>query len=228
MSFATNQVVAPQPLTRAPQMLMAAPGLPNKYSSGLRSSTYLQAMPSQRSYQLNSRPNSYLGLFKQSARAPQLQGRSRPLMMSKSLFDPQPEDKNKKNDITARFDWMGKTKEEREEESYEMKQPDAKPEMPSELKFVFRDYFYEVVKIDIGEGYKIMRENIKPSWRDAQCALSVVKVPLPCGMVLANVEKEEGRGVKGVIEVIDLIEGGNAEKAGIKVGDAIRGCNAVA
>ena len=30
--------------------------------------------------------------------------------------------------------------------------------MPMNLEFVFRDYFYEVVKIDIGEGYKIMRE----------------------------------------------------------------------
>ena len=46
-------------------------------------------------------------------------------------------------------------------------------------------------------------------------------------MVIANVENEEGRGVKGIIEVIELVEGGNAEKAGIKVGDAMRGCNAI-
>ena len=44
-------------------------------------------------------------------------------------------------------------------------------------------------------------------------------------MVLATVENDESR-ISGVVEVIELIEGGNAEKAGIKVGDAFRGCNA--
>ena len=146
-------------------------------------------------------------------------------MMAKSLFDPEPEKKAK--DITSRFDWIGKSKQE-QEESYDLKKmPDAKEQMPSKLVFIFRDYFYEIVNIDIGVGYKMMREQIKPSWRDAKCALSIVKVPLPCGLVIANVQSEEGRGVRGVVEVIELVEGGNAEKAGIRVGDAMRACNAV-
>lgn len=102
--------------------------------------------------------------------------------------------------------------------------------MPTKVDFVWRDYYYEVVKIDIGEGIKIMRENIRSSWKDlgGKTALAVVKVPLPCGMVIGNLENEEGRLVgAGILEVIEVIEGGNADKAGIKVGDAFRGCNAV-
>ena len=102
--------------------------------------------------------------------------------------------------------------------------------MPTKVDFVWRDYYYEVVKIDIGEGIKIMRENIRSSWKDlgGQTALAVVNVPLPCGMVIANLENEEGRlAGAGILEVIEVIEGGNADKAGIKVGDAFRGCNAI-
>ena len=86
--------------------------------------------------------------------------------------------------------------------------------MPLEANFEFRNYFYEVVKIDIGEGYKIMRENVRSSWKDMESSLTVVKVPLPCGMVLGDVKDTEGR-IPGVIEVIEVVEGGNAQKAGI-------------
>ena len=145
--------------------------------------------------------------------------------MAKSLFDPSPEDK----DPTARFDWIGKSKKE-QEELYDLKKPEEKDPMPTTVDFVWRDYYYEVVKIDIGEGYKIMRENVRSSWKDqgGKTALTVVKVPLPCGMVISNLENEEGRlAGAGILEVVEVIEGGNAEKAGIKVGDAFRGCNAI-
>ena len=33
-----------------------------------------------------------------------------------------------------------------------------KPQMPRKLVFPNRQYFYEVIEIDIGEGYKMMRE----------------------------------------------------------------------
>jgi C-terminal processing protease CtpA/Prc len=129
------------------------------------------------------------------------------------------------DDVTSRFDWVGKSKEE--QAANQPTAPDAKEAMPTTINFVFRDYYYEVVNIDIGEGYKIMREKIRSSWKDMKfkTALAVVNVPLPCGMVLATVENDESR-ISGVVEVIELIEGGNAEKAGIKVGDAFRGCNA--
>ena len=132
-----------------------------------------------------------------------------------------------KDDITARFDWIGKSKEELKKEQQE-KGPEEKEPMPTFLDFVWRNYYYEVVKIDIGEGYKIMRENIRSSWKDldGQTALGVVKVPLPCGMMLEQVENENGR-IPGVIQVAEIYPGGNADKAGIKVGDAFRACNAI-
>lgn len=131
------------------------------------------------------------------------------------------------DDLSSQFEWMGKNKEKgKKEEEPAPQEPPEKDPMPTTLDFVFRNYYYEVIKIDIGEGYKIMRENVKSSWKDSQSALAVVKVPLPCGMVLSKLDDETGR-ISGVIEVTELVEGGNAEKAGIKVGDAFRACNAV-
>jgi len=56
--------------------------------------------------------------------------------------------------------------------------------MPTKLEFVQRKYYYEIVDIDIGEGYKMMRENFRPSWKDESGSLSVVKCDLPLGMVI--------------------------------------------
>ena len=48
---------------------------------------------------------------------------------------------------------------------------------------------------------------------------------MPLGMVIDEVKNLDGRK-KGHFEVVEVMEDSNAEKAGIKVGDAIRACNA--
>ena len=99
--------------------------------------------------------------------------------------------------------------------------------MPRTLTFGNRKYFYEIIDIDIGEGYKMMKETFKASWRDENSCLAVVKCELPLGMVIDEVKDTEGR-LSGIYEISEVYEGGNAEKAGIKVGDALRACNASA
>ena len=50
--------------------------------------------------------------------------------------------------------------------------------------------------------------------------MTTLKCEMPLGMVLDEVKNLEGRK-KGHFEVTEVFEGSNAEKAGIKVGDAI-------
>merc|ERR1711988_530039 len=83
--------------------------------------------------------------------------------------------------------------------------------------FQKRSYFYGMVKVELGEGFKPMTEVFNPSWKDDQCSLCVVEVPLPMGMDI-----EESATMKGRIEVAEIVEGSNAEKAGIRVGDVLR------
>ena len=104
------------------------------------------------------------------------------------------------------------------------KQPE-KPETPTTAEFVFRNYYYNVVNVDIGEGFKMMRETFNSSWVDEESALTVMKCPMPLGMVIDEVKDLEGRK-KGIFEIVEVFEDSNAEKAGIKVGDAVRACNA--
>lgn len=59
--------------------------------------------------------------------------------------------------------------------------------MPRKLEFANRQYFYEVVEIDIGEGYKMMREKFSASWRDNESTLAVVRCDMPLGMVIDEV-----------------------------------------
>ena len=113
-----------------------------------------------------------------------------------------------------------------EEKSEENKPPVSdKPETPTTAEFVFRNYYYNVVNVDIGEGFKMMRETFNSSWLDEESAVTVLKCPMPLGMVIDEVKNLEGRK-KGHFEIVEVFEDSNAEKAGIKVGDAIRACNA--
>lgn len=100
-----------------------------------------------------------------------------------------------------------------------------KPETPTKAEFVFRNYFYNVVNVDIGVGFKMMREQFDSSWTDEESALTVLKCPMPLGMVIDEVKDLDGRK-KGHFEIVEVFEDSNAQKAGIKAGDAIRACNA--
>jgi hypothetical protein len=53
---------------------------------------------------------------------------------------------------------------------------------PSLVTFEKRKYFYGRAQIELGAGYKTMSEDFSPSWKDEQCALAVVDVPLPLGV----------------------------------------------
>ena len=70
---------------------------------------------------------------------------------------------------------------------------------PTAADFQKRSYFYGMVKVELGEGFKPMTEVFNPSWKDDQCSLCVVEVPLPMGMVI-----EESATMKGRIEVLLL------------------------
>ena len=46
-------------------------------------------------------------------------------------------------------------------------------------------------------------------------------------MTIKQVENSEGRMTnRSIFEIVEVAEGSNAEKAGIKVGDTLRACNA--
>ena len=104
--------------------------------------------------------------------------------------------------------------------------PKAKPLMPMKLEFENRKYYSEIVEIDIGEGYKMMRESFRPSWKDESGVLSVVKCDLPLGMVIEGIPENTENRLKGTFGVVEVTEGSNAHKAGIKVSDCLRACNA--
>lgn len=92
---------------------------------------------------------------------------------------------------------------------------------PEKAEFAKRAYFFGKVTVGLGEGYKPMTETFAPSFKDDQSSLAVVEVPLPLGMVIEESETLEKR-----IQVAEVTEGSNAEKAGIKVGDVVRAVTA--
>ena len=103
-----------------------------------------------------------------------------------------------------------------------------KPPVPSTLEFNSqRDFYYGVAEVDIGEGYKLMREEFTPSWKDGECELAVVRVPLPMGMVIEDNPTSPDDRMPGFINVAEVTDGSNAAKAGIRPGDALRACTAL-
>lgn len=88
---------------------------------------------------------------------------------------------------------------------------------PDKLEFKKYRYFFGRIQIEIGEGYKTMTEDFNPTWKDDQSSLAVVDCDLPMGMVIEESEKHQGK-----FEIMEVMEGSNAEKAGVKVGDILR------
>ena len=91
------------------------------------------------------------------------------------------------------------------------------------LEFTPTKYFFGRVDVYLGPQFKPLAEVLEPSAKDDSTAVSAVVVPAPFGMVI-----EESATYPGKIEVIDLVEGSNAEKAGVKKGDILRGTTAMA
>lgn len=96
-------------------------------------------------------------------------------------------------------------------------------ETPSVLQFTRTKYFFGRVQIDLGPEYKPLDQVLDPSYEDDNSALATVQMPLPMGMVI-----EESATLPGKVEVVEVTAGSNAEKAGVVVGDVLRGCTAMA
>jgi hypothetical protein len=99
-------------------------------------------------------------------------------------------------------------------------QADAKKET---LEFLQTRYFFGRVSVYLGPQYKPLSEIFEPSRKDDTTAVASVVVPTPLGMVI-----EESANYRGKIEVIDVVPDGNAAKAGIRVGDILRGTTGMA
>jgi hypothetical protein len=99
-------------------------------------------------------------------------------------------------------------------------QADAKKET---LEFLQTRYFFGRVSVYLGPQYKPLNEIFEPSRKDDTTAIASVVVPTPFGMVI-----EESASYKGKIEVIDVVPDSNAAKAGIRVGDILRGTTGMA
>jgi hypothetical protein len=91
------------------------------------------------------------------------------------------------------------------------------------LKFQATKYFFGRVNVYLGPQYKPLTETLEPSLKDDTTAVASVVVAAPFGMVI-----EESANYRGKIEVIDVVEGSNAELAGVRVGDILRGTTAMA
>jgi len=74
------------------------------------------------------------------------------------------------------------------------------------------------VDIYLGPEFKPLTEVLDPSWKDDTSSVAPCVVPLPLGMVL-----EESETMPGKIEVTEVVPGSNAEKAGVRPGDLLRG-----
>jgi hypothetical protein len=103
--------------------------------------------------------------------------------------------------------------------------PPEPPEVrlnPSRLLFRERQYYYERCSVELGPGFKTMTETFASSWRDERCALAVVDVPLPLGLVLQECAGlADGLTAPGKrIEVAEVTAGSNAEAAGVQVREA--------
>ena len=99
-------------------------------------------------------------------------------------------------------------------------QLDAKKET---LEFLQTRYFFGRVSVYLGPQYKPLNEIFEPSRKDDTTAVASVVVPTPLGMVI-----EESATYPGKVEVLELVDGSNAAKAGVKVGDILRGTTAMA
>lgn len=107
------------------------------------------------------------------------------------------------------------------EETFEVQTQEF--EDPLTLKFRKLAVFYGRVKVGLGPGMQPIEEVFEPSWPDDTSAMATARIPFPADMRF----QESGR-IPGRFEVIEVGEGSNAEKAGIKVGDLIRGVTAIA
>ena len=91
------------------------------------------------------------------------------------------------------------------------------------LEFTPTKYFFGRVDVYLGPEFKPLSEVLQPSYKDdTSCVASVVITP-PFGMII-----EESANFPGKIEVIEVVDGSNAQKAGIQVGDLLRGTTAMA
>ena len=79
------------------------------------------------------------------------------------------------------------------------------------------------VSVYLGPQYKPLSETFEPSRKDDTTAIASVVVPTPFGMVI-----EESATYRGKIEVIEVVPDSNAAKAGIRVGDILRGTTGMA
>lgn len=85
----------------------------------------------------------------------------------------------------------------------------------------FPPKFDASVDIEIGEGYETMTEEFSAAFSNGASSLACVEASLPLGMVL-----EESETFEGKFEIAEVLGGGNAEKAGVQVGDIFRACSA--
>lgn len=88
---------------------------------------------------------------------------------------------------------------------------------PTTLTFRKLRYFFGQVKVGLGPGMKPMDLELEASFADDTSGVAAVRLAFPMGLVF-----EESEAVPGRFEVIEVGEGSNAEKAGIKKGDLIR------
>mmetsp|Transcript_30090 Transcript_30090/g.101443 ORF Transcript_30090/g.101443 Transcript_30090/m.101443 type:complete len:217 (-) Transcript_30090:55-705(-) len=93
----------------------------------------------------------------------------------------------------------------------------------SELEFRSTKYFFGRVDIYLGPEFKPLNEVFDPSFKDDSTSVSSVVVTAPFGMVI-----EESPTRRGRIEVLEVVDGSNAQKAGIQKGDILRGTTAMA
>jgi len=92
-----------------------------------------------------------------------------------------------------------------------------------ELEFRSTKYFFGRVDVFMGAQFKPLSEVFDPSVKDDTTAVAAVVVDAPFGMVI-----EESANYPGKVEVLELVDGSNAEKAGVRVGDILRGTTAMA
>eukprot|EP00629_Pelagomonadales_sp_RCC1024_P012248 CAMPEP_0119259704 /NCGR_PEP_ID=MMETSP1329-20130426/419_1 /TAXON_ID=114041 /ORGANISM="Genus nov. species nov., Strain RCC1024" /LENGTH=203 /DNA_ID=CAMNT_0007259103 /DNA_START=189 /DNA_END=797 /DNA_ORIENTATION=+ len=95
--------------------------------------------------------------------------------------------------------------------------------LKKELEFRTTKYFFGRVDVYLGPQYKPLSEIFDPTLKDDSTAMASVVVETPIGMVI-----EESGNYAGRVEVVEVVEGSNAEKAGVQVGDILRGTTAMA
>lgn len=105
------------------------------------------------------------------------------------------------------------------------------------LEFKVTKYFFGRVQVYMGERFKPLSEVFEPTFSDDSSAMSSVVVESPFGMVIEESERCPGRieasmsfflRLRTCKQVIEIVEGSNAEKAGVQAGDILRGTTAMA